>query len=751
MTDLTLTFEIALESNYHFGAGYGKGFSLDSALLREADGAPVLRGSGLAGLLRDGAYRLLELSPLQKHNREETLARLFGSSAEAKRWHIASAHPVERTYEDSLAVQRVRIDPRTRRTEPHKLFSQEEGVTGQVFRFSVICTANAANYDAVLDEAALLVAAARNVRQMGRSRRRGLGECIFHLTETSGIDNAKSTDQSWESWFLARFDRAWMQGRPTPITRKESKADIQEINISNSSSIRVQIVARLDEPLLIAERASAGNQFDTSPYISGGAVLGMLAGLAAERCDFTNLSMYRDFVAIFLRGGIVFPMLYPAYHYSDNLYPTIPSSLGLVTCSVIPFEGESQGHGAYPAADINKKCCPKCPSRLEPVNNFLVLKQQGPYTYLPGRSSELHIQVNERTQRVEKKKLYGYTVLNAGQYFVGELLCVDETAWTRLQAMIGLAEKTPLTWRIGKARRRGYGQVTAWLERCDDRPQTWIQLPLEQRVPDLMQPLSLTLLTDAIIANPWGQQATGFAPEWLENALGLGPLEIQDAYAHTRRVDGFNAHLGLPRWRDIALTAGSVVWFKVEKPPGDWRARLQRLETEGIGLRCNEGYGCLAFNHPVYNRCQDIQDSAIGLDPQMRLTIGPNKDKFGEYWEEKLEKDLPKEQLSGLHFAPLSRWLYTHRDDSPETLLGQLGALGQPDSGLKTAIGEKEYGQRSEANSLQADSKIGIEAIGKVLKHLLEKETKENWSRGIECLAEWLVTLAGDKQQGGVK
>jgi CRISPR-associated protein Csx10 len=54
---LLLTFEINLKSNYHIGAGYGKGFNLDSALLREAGGRAIIRGTMLTGLLRDGARR----------------------------------------------------------------------------------------------------------------------------------------------------------------------------------------------------------------------------------------------------------------------------------------------------------------------------------------------------------------------------------------------------------------------------------------------------------------------------------------------------------------------------------------------------------------------------------------------------------------------------------------------------------------------------------------------------------------------
>ena len=62
-----LVFRIALKSNYHLGAGYGKGFGVDSALSREDDRRPVIRGTTLCGLLRDGARRLLQLPAMEKY------------------------------------------------------------------------------------------------------------------------------------------------------------------------------------------------------------------------------------------------------------------------------------------------------------------------------------------------------------------------------------------------------------------------------------------------------------------------------------------------------------------------------------------------------------------------------------------------------------------------------------------------------------------------------------------------------------
>ncbi len=744
---LTLTFEIRLEANYHVGAGYGRGFNLDSALLREADGTPVLRGSGLAGLLRDGTYRLLKLPPLAKHPSDETLARLFGSPAQAKRWRISSAYPVEKRSADAQAVRRVRVNPRTRRAEPQKLFSQEEGVAGQVFRFNVTCPYNDA---AALDEAALLVAAARNVRQLGRSRRRGLGECLIHLTEVSGIGNIQRPDnQSWEEWFLGRFDRMWMQGNPMDVKKPAIKSDIQTVVAPKGTAVRLRVIVRLDEPVLIAQRAYAGNQFDTRPFIPGSVLLGALANRAAQRYNLADSKIYRDFVGLFLRGGVTFPVLYPAHFFRNHLYPTIPAPLGLFTCSVVPFQDENEGHGAYPAWVHDK--CSECGSRLEPVGEFVILKR-GSYTLSPNRSSEMHVRINEETQRVAKGDLYGYTVLSAGQYFVGEMLCAGETAWRRLQEMAGIAEETPLTWWLGKARRRGYGQVTVWVERCDDHPQTWIQWPLEQRVVNPTQPITLTLLTDTIIANRWGQQASGFATEWLEPVLGLGPLVIHDAYARTRVVDGFNATLGLPRWRDMALVAGSMARISLRNPPTDWAARLQRLETEGIGVRCNEGFGRVAFNHPVYEQRQNIRESDISLDRQMWLSKkNLGRDTFMDHWEEKLEEFLPQKRGLDARFAALARWLHAHSAESPQAIRAKLSAIEQPgrDKALKALIevlgGQEEFGQRS--NYFQADGKEYVEVIGKLLEQL-QQEDRQHWRDGIERLAERIGALAKEKEGG---
>lgn len=761
---IKLTFEIAFTSNYHIGAGYGKGFNVDSAILREGDGSPVIRGSALVGLLRDGASRLLERKPLQKAYESEPVERLFGSAAHPKRWFISSARPKELLPigRDSQDAQRVRIDPRTRRAMPRKLFSQEEGLAGQTFSFTAECPEAD---ESALDEAALLVAAARNVRQLGRSRRRGMGECLIRLVDVEGVSESLS-NPTWQDWFLARFERVWIHGTPaSPLNDKRKKYKVQSPIVPSSwkEPVRFRLIVRLDEPLLIANRAPAGNQFDTRDAIPGSVILGALAERSAAHNDLTNAEVYSQFVSLFLRDNVVFPTLYPAHEISGDIYPSIPAPLGLLTCSVMPFREKSEGHGIYPAVSVDgtEHKCPQCSQRLEPLREYILLKDTWPFTLATDRSSELHIQIDEQSGRVKEGQLYGYTVLNAGQYFVGELICADETSWLLLKEMADIAEETDLHWRLGKARRRGYGKVTAWLERHDDKPSPWVQLPLSERVKSPKEMLSLTLLTDTIIMNSWGQQAAGFDKNWLEEVLGLGELQIEDAYARTRIVDSFKTQLGLPRWRDTALVAGSVVWFRLQAPPDDWKERMEKLEIKGIGLRRNEGFGRIAFNHPVYDQREALTQSDISLDRLMRRREKPQPDKFAEEWNIELDTLLLNKKLRE-PFVALARWLHAHSSEPPTEILGFFNAkfsrdgkcesinlekvFGEPDEALIETIGKAEYGDRSKDNFFMGDGKDGMCAACNALKYLSDHYDRRHWAEGIEILADRIAALAGSEK-----
>ncbi|MFQ5616004.1 MAG: RAMP superfamily CRISPR-associated protein, partial [Anaerolineales bacterium] len=566
---LKLTFQIELQSDYHISAGHGTGAGVDSALQRDADGAPVIRGTTLTGLLRDGLWQLLKSDALKDHrgcqasglpkngvgeycgqfkngNQEPCpLCRIFGAPNLPKRWRIASARPASQKdktfFADSHIEQHVRINPRMRRAEPRKLFAQEVGAASQVFTFTVISPVTNAG---TLDEAAMLTAAARNVRLLGRSRRRGQGECRFKLVNVAGAENIKP-DPDWQTAFLQRFDAQWLQSKPEPVSASVTASTLSHTPVENPQTYRVRLIVHADEPLLIAHRAEAGNQFASLPYVNGQTLLGAFAWRAARRYNLKDDPTYQAFMRLFRRGGIQFPNLYPAEMKTD-LNPTIPAPRDLYTCKLAPGKPK-HGHGLWFTTQTPQTKCqhPECGSPLQAVKGFVHLrawKGDQDYEHKIGQTTEMHIRMEPESGRVTGGDLFGYVALDAGQYFVGDLLCQDKTDWDAFNKMTGLSLKKGEPLRIGKASSRGYGQVTAWFEEAHLDNDVWARQPLSGTV----QELQLTLLTDTIIQDTWGRCATGFDHSWLKNVLDLDVAEkgIQAAAA-TRLVDGFNALLQL--------------------------------------------------------------------------------------------------------------------------------------------------------------------------------------------------------------
>jgi CRISPR-associated protein Csx10 len=775
---MKLIFEITLHSDYHVSAGGGLGAGVDSALLRESDGVPVLRGTAVTGLLRDGLWRLLQLQAFDQRKCERSgkagegvprycgqyetdaaecpVCRLFGTPRTPKRWRISSARPVgleqvgssksgwEPKKTAAQVVHRVRIDPVTRRAEAGKLFSQEQGDGRLQFRFTAECEGEG---DAALDEAALLMAAARNVREFGRSRRRGQGECRIHLIAPASLFNiTQDQGQSLEQALLNRFETRWLAKQvPARSTPSHSIPQVTIAAVIAPHTVRRRLVVRIDEPITLARRGDAGNQFETLDAISGVTLRGAFAARLAERVNLAEAANYAAFVGLILRGQAGFSSLYPAALERDgeSLYPCIPAPQDLLTCKI--FSGlKSHQHGVRHFASLSTtetEHCPKCEAEgketaLQPLGGFVIAKQP-PQSFDLSQRSELHIQINPEQQRVATGDLFAYSALDAGQYFVGEMTFADDAAWQQFQHLAGLPRVgQPFELRLGKATRRGYGRVTARFEDGAGKEPVWIRVPLENRVTDAQQ-LTLTLLTDAIISDAWGRYHLSFNAVWLSRELKL-PVDPDslNVFASARQVDGFNAHLGLPRWRDTVLEAGSSVGVRLVNPPADWQRRLKEVERDGIGLRREEGFGRVVFNHPIYRSCEGITQSDLKLGSDLRLGTGEHllrkEDRFEKDWQDKLNKEKGWTQCQSEVFAAVARWLLAHRTESE--LSEKLPKLADsPSQELRDLIAD--YGDRSKESKLD---RKGLELIGKLLGKLEELVGKY----GAQCQARGVMMLA---------
>lgn len=320
---MRLNFQLELRSDYHVGAGHGLGSQVDSALLRDADGAPVVRGTTLQGLLRDGLYRLLQTAALEGRRSCEAsgltgaekwcasnpcpVCEVFGSPRRAKPWVVSSARPAGadkplrkgehgRPGESTAQVRaRVRVSPRLRRAEPGKLFQQEEGDGRLRFWFCVDCPAEEAR---AREQAGWLVAAARMVRRLGSARRRGRGDCLVHLDSIEGWPDLAG-EGTWQDRVLDYWRRC-VEDETKPSASQRRAWSSPEA--AGGEAQRFRLVVRLDEPVVLARRAEAGNLYESAEVIPGAAVLGALAQEAVSRFDLSETGTYSDFLDVFRRG-----------------------------------------------------------------------------------------------------------------------------------------------------------------------------------------------------------------------------------------------------------------------------------------------------------------------------------------------------------------------------------------------------------------------------------------------------------------
>ncbi len=790
-----LTFEIELLSDYHSGAGYGIGTAIDAALLRDGDGIPVLRGTTIAGLLRDGLYRLLKLAPVQAkspHNcavrfpnedntphycgqkdpnraKDCPLCANFGSPLNSKRWYFSSARPVglrqamtsdwKKYHPGSSVAHRARINPRTRRTEERKLFNREMGDSRLRFEFTVTCY----EQQDIEEQIEWLVAAARMVRHLGASRRRGSGSCRLTLVNITGPGQLATKSQA-DYWLDRWRDR--LKGQ-TPASLLP-KPVIPQLSLSGDGTppVRFWLLMRTEEPLLVAERSEAANQFDTRAVIPGPTLRGALASRMADRYPDIrrcNENVYQMFVQLFFHNAVTFPFLYPCQYdpvYEDGVYPMIPAPRDLFSCEINPgFDGH--GVRGY-ATNAQVPDCPICEDRNQQhaqksqAGKFIPLAPDLELKELE-RMVEMHITMDPETGRVNQGDLYGYVTLKGGQYFVGELSFANQQAWETFQTLANLPDLgQAFTLHLGRAARRGHGRVTAWLIEPQGENQLWLPHSIENRV-NLTQPLTLTLLTDTIIQDTWGQYATSFEEDWLTKELGFA-VEIIQQFTRTVYVDSFNNYLGLPRQREIALAAGSTVGLKlVDASPDELSELLKQLEQNAIGLRQNEGFGRVAFNHSIYQEDFDNEqfiDWSDIVGPQLRdpkQHILYREKRFVQDWT--ITLDFTAWQMEkNERFGSVSRLLHTAHWLDTTLLKHMLDLLGQEQNLLPQPLNG-----RQKPNYFQEDKqgKAGIKQICTMLDKLESSVTDiagENLEqqqvlrrRGLVMLADKLAEIADTK------
>jgi CRISPR-associated protein Csx10 len=193
-----------------------------------------------------------------------------------------------------------------------------------------------------------------------------------------------------------------------------------------------------------------------------------------------------------------------------------------------------------------------------------------------GRHISAHNASDKRmTKRKGDSTVYQYEAIASGETLSAAIVSDREEDLEMLQPFLDGAESN-----LGGSRNAGYGHVR--FEKVQ-LTQDWHEYKLDEDPEENI--VIVTLLSDTLLRDKNGQPTTDLCA-----VLGWKPLA---AYQRTRIVGGFNRKWGLPLVQVPALQAGSVFVYQANQVD---RKILQKLEQEGIGERCTEGFGRLAVN-----------------------------------------------------------------------------------------------------------------------------------------------------------
>ncbi len=177
----------------------------------------------------------------------------------------------------------------------------------------------------------------------------------------------------------------------------------------------------------------------------------------------------------------------------------------------------------------------------------------------------------------EEGQIYHYESLDAGLTFGGEIKG-NEQAIALFKEWFN-KERTVF---LGRSKNSQYGKAKMTL---DDNAlfQTYLPKGIGED-----KKISMTLLSDVILYNENGFSSTSRTD--LERYLGKG-IEVKKVFQKAKEVRGYHSVWKMPKPSDVCLKAGSSYLLKV----GDSKESLQTILENGLGERCNEGFGRVVF------------------------------------------------------------------------------------------------------------------------------------------------------------
>jgi len=352
-------------------------------------------------------------------------------------------------------------------------------------------------------------------------------------------------------------------------------------------------------------------------YIPGSTLRGALAQRYLD--IFGKDPLFND---MFLHERCRFSHLLPSEN--DQVYSRhLP--LTACSCKRIPgFEGHGvvdllwfrtvqqllfeSGASLDAATNLRDPACPlgNCGQDIKTLSGYWNSQLDAPADIDVRRTETLHTGVDRSTGTVAEEILYAVEAIEPrfpdGRplWFNGHIK-LTKSVWPRMEELFS---KTS-TLFLGHGRTRGHGEVQLKLtdkvrgnifdgrEKWDAACHQFIQLAAGLQATGFF--FSIGLLSDAIVVDPYLRYMA-------EPNLQWPGVKLISSVMKRGVAIGWNQAHHLPKEDEITISRGSVFLYRYDGKFSLIKERLDSLESEGIGLRRNEGFGQIIISDPFHHQ-----------------------------------------------------------------------------------------------------------------------------------------------------
>lgn len=215
------------------------------------------------------------------------------------------------------------------------------------------------------------------------------------------------------------------------------------------------------------------------------------------------------------------------------------------------------------------------------------------------KKENLHIQKSE--EKGIENKMFRYQAMDRGQVFQGYIQCEDR--WE--EDFKNLMEKN--VFYIGGSKGSGYGKCLITFEMELSYEDFVKELPVHRE--ERSKYLTIYAISDLVLYDSLGMVTNHIDCRYLEQALGIDNLEFYKSYCDTSMTSGYNQKWRTHAVQQTAVQAGSVLVYKYIDDSGKMKLdpeKIAELETKGVGLRREEGFGQI-FVNPKWNQKEAIR------------------------------------------------------------------------------------------------------------------------------------------------